>query len=345
MDYAALSAEQAFGGLRINLVPKEGGNSFKGSAFVTGVNSSWQASTMSQELVDKGLPQPNEMKRAYDINPSFGGPIVKERLWFHASARWQQNQNYVAGLYENANAGDPTKWTYAADTSKRGLFSITQNGVNTRLTVQAAQKHKFSAYYDNQTRDWDDGRAGVSPESIVAYRFPVLRLFQAGWTSPLTSRLLLEARYSNRGESFGNRPDLSGPWASMIPVFDQFNSLQYRGRGGDGGVSGLRGYSEQVINTAVATLTCVAGSHKAGFSDTWSDTKSSSVSNTSNLYFRFNNGVPNQFTMYGVPTTGESKVLGEIGLYAQDRWTRKRVKVTAGVRFDPARASVTSKRT
>ena len=31
VDYAAGSAEQAYAGLRINLVPREGGNAFKGS--------------------------------------------------------------------------------------------------------------------------------------------------------------------------------------------------------------------------------------------------------------------------------------------------------------------------
>jgi Carboxypeptidase regulatory-like domain len=337
VDYAAISAEQAFGGLRINLVPKEGGNDFRGSAFVTGVNSAWQGSNLSQELKDKGLPEPNEMKRAYDINPSFGGPLVREKLWFYSSARWQQNQNYVAGLYNNANAGDPTKWLYVQDPTQRGQFSLTQNGVNTRLTYQAAAKHKLSFYYDNQTRDWDDGRAGVSPESVVLYRFPVLRLAQAAWTSPLTSRLLLEVRYANRGESFGNLlPPEGDVWRSMIPVLEQSSNFQYRGRGGDGGVSGTFGFSAQNINNAVANVSYVTGSHsvKLGFSDTWSTTESSSNSNTSNLYFRFNNGIPNQLTMYGTPTTGASKVMGEIGVFVQDRWTRDRVTVNAGVRYD-----------
>ena len=39
------------------------------------------------------------MKQAYDINPSVGGPIMRDKLWFYASARWQTNQNYIAGLY------------------------------------------------------------------------------------------------------------------------------------------------------------------------------------------------------------------------------------------------------
>jgi hypothetical protein len=50
--------------------------------------------------------------------------------------------------------------------------------------------------------------------------------------------------------------------------------------------------------------------------------------------FRFNFGVPNQLTMYGVPLRGESLVKGELGLYAQDRWTINRWTFTGGIRYD-----------
>ena len=150
------------------------------------------------------------MKKAYDINPGVGGPLLREKLWFYSSARWQANQNYIAGLYYNKNEGDPTKWLYEQDTTRRGFFSLEQNGINTRLTWQAAQKHKIAFYYDYQSRIWDDTRAGVSPESAVAYRFPVLNLAQASWTTPLTNKLLVEVRYANRGEAFGNQLPADG---------------------------------------------------------------------------------------------------------------------------------------
>ena len=154
-------------------------------------------------------------------------------MWFYSSARWQENENYVAGLYYNANEGDPTKWLYVPDPSRRAFFHLDQHSVNTRLTWQAAQKHKLAFYYDNQWRVWDDGRAGVSPESFVNYRFPALNLAQATWTSPLTSRLLLEVKFSNRREAFGNKypPEGGDIWLSMIPVMEQSSSLQYRGKG------------------------------------------------------------------------------------------------------------------
>ena len=337
IDYGAISAEQPFGGLRIDIIPREGGNTLRGTVFATGVNSAWQGSNLSQELLDRGLPEPNEMKRAYDINPSVGGPVIRDRVWFYTSARWQENQNYIAGLYYNKNEGDPTKWLYEADTSRRGFFSLNQKGVNTRFTIQAAQKHKVGIYYDNQGRIWDDTRANVSPESAVAYRFPVLNLAQGSWTAPMTSRLLFEARVARRGEAFGNQlPAEDSVYRSMIPVLEQSTGMFYRGKGGNGGVSGLFGYSSQRINTATASMSYVTGAHsfKVGVSDTWASTVSTSDSNSRFMMFRFNNGIPNQLTMYGVPTRGESLVKAELGVFVQDRWTINRWTVNLGARYD-----------
>jgi hypothetical protein len=337
IDYAAVSAEQPFGGLRIDIIPREGGNSVRGVVYATAVNSSWQTSNLSDDLRNRGLPEPNEMKKAWDVNPSVGGPLLRDKLWFYTSARWQTNQNFIAGLYYNANEGDPSQWLYREDRSRRGFFSLEQNGINVRLTSQLAQKHKVSFYYDNQSRIWDDTRAGVSPESAVAYRFPVLNLAQAAWTAPMTNKLLLEARFARRGEAFGNQlPEAGSVYRDMIPVLEQSTNFFYRGKGGDGGVSGLFGYSSQKINTLVTSMSYVTGSHsiKVGFSDTWANTVSTSDSNSSYMQFRFNNGIPNLVTLYGVPTRGESLVKGEIGLYIQDRWTIDRWTVNAGVRYD-----------
>jgi hypothetical protein len=122
----------------------------------------------------------------------------------------------------------------------------------------------------------------------------------------------------------------------MVPVLEQSTNFFYRGKGGDGGVSGTFGYSSQKINTAVASMSYVTGSHsfKVGFSDTWASTVSTTESNSRYMMYRFNLGVPNQLTMYGVPVRGESLVKGEVGLYAQDRWTINRWTFTGGIRYD-----------
>ena len=153
----------------------------------------------------------------------------------------------------------------------------------------------------------------------------------------MTNKLLLEARYARRGEAFGNQlPEEGSVYRDMIPVLEQSNTFFYRGKGGDGGTSGLFGYSSQTINTLVTSMSYVTGAHslKVGFSDTWANTVSTSDSNSHYMQFRFNNGVPNQVTLYGVPTRGESLVKGEIGLFVQDRWTIDRWTINAGVRYD-----------
>ena len=121
VSYSAGSADQAFGGVQMNLIPREGGNVFKGSFFGTAVNSWFQNSNYTPELQAAGLRTPNSIKEVYDFNPGVGGPIVKDKLWFYSAARWQGTQTYVAGLYLNKNAGDPTKWTYEPDLEQPGV--------------------------------------------------------------------------------------------------------------------------------------------------------------------------------------------------------------------------------
>jgi hypothetical protein len=338
VEYAGVSAEQTFGGLRINLIPREGSNTFSGTVFVTAVDSGWQQDNISDELQMRGLPEPNAMKRMYDINPSGGGPILRDRLWFYSSGRWQEGSEYVAGVYENMNAGDPTKFTRVPDLTRRGVFYVRQRSGNTRLTWQATQRDKISFFIDNQWRYWDAVRPGVSPESSVYREFPVNHLAQVGWTSPLTNRLLFEARFANRGEAFSTwippRGDIYR--TTLIPVTEQSDGVWYRGKGGNGGANAIFGGNHQRVNMAIASMSYVTGSHafKVGFSDYWSTTDTWNDSNDHHISFRFNNAVPNQVTMHGTPFDGVSKVLADLGVYAQDRWTVSRLTLNMGVRYD-----------
>ena len=61
ISYAGGSAEQAYGGVQINMVPREGGNSFKGSFYGTGTNSSFQGHNITPELMAQGLTASNRI--------------------------------------------------------------------------------------------------------------------------------------------------------------------------------------------------------------------------------------------------------------------------------------------
>ena len=69
-----MSAEQDAGGVRSNLIPREGGNTFKGVVFGNYTNSSLNSRQRVGRAEAPGL-QSNSVDRLYDFNPSAGGGI------------------------------------------------------------------------------------------------------------------------------------------------------------------------------------------------------------------------------------------------------------------------------
>src|SRR5207244_5417806 len=81
------SAEMETGGVRVNIIPKSGGNLFKGSVFGSYTNHSLQSNNLSDDLKARGLPIADYVDSISDFNPTLGGPLVRDRLWFHVGYR------------------------------------------------------------------------------------------------------------------------------------------------------------------------------------------------------------------------------------------------------------------
>ena len=338
IDYAAISAEQMTGGVRLNYVPKDGGNRFSGSVFATGVNDKFQSGNLDEELIARGLTAPNKMKLTYDVNASVGGPIRTDKLWFYSAARWQDNESFVAGTFANKNAGDINSWTYEPDPTQQAIFFTKQQNVNSRLTWQANQANKFTFFGDNQWRDWDDARPIHSIEATTQYDFPRLFIAQTGWTSTVNSRLLLEARLQIKGESYLD----AAPTDEFIPVFEQSTGFFYRADARSfgnpvGAQTGGIPRIEQNLKTWLGNVSYVTGAHsfKAGYSHTWAESSTQQNDNDMSLGYQFNRGVPVQIFQRATPYFDGGYVMtAELGLFAQDRWTVDRMTVNMGVRFD-----------
>jgi len=348
VSYAAGSAEQAFGGVQMNLIPREGGNVFKGSMFATAVNSKFQADNYTEELQAAGLRAPNSIKLVYDVNPGGGGPIVKDRLWFYSAARWQTTQTYVAGLFENKNAGDPTKWTYEPDLDRQAVLPLVQKSANTRVTWQVTPRNKIAGFYEHQYRVWEQLTNTIAYESATKYDFPKNEFMTGSYTSPITNRLLLDARVSNivqgwkdRFPSGGDSLEFTKPlpdvFKSLIAVTEQGGSipnLLYRGAGqtGLGPFIRVQGW----IASAQASASYVTGAHalKVGFLNTWGTRHVDYENIDSSLQYRFNNGVPNLITEKATPYGFVNNLGSELGVFAQDKWTLDRLTLNLGARFD-----------
>jgi hypothetical protein len=348
VSYSAGAAEQAFGGVQMNMIPREGGNTFKGSFFATGVNENFQSNNYTSELQAAGLRAPNSLKVVYDVNPGGGGPIVKDRLWFYSAMRWQTTQSYQAGVWENRNAGNPARWDYDPDFSRRALQPLDQKSGNTRLTWQVSQKHKVAAFYEHQARIWEQISATISPESATKYDFPENEFITGSYSAPLTNRWLIDAkvsdiiqgwkdRYPDGGTSLEFGQPIPDVFKSLIAVTEQggiIPNLLYRGAGqtGLGPFIRVKGY----IASAQASASYVTGSHalKFGFLNTWGTRREDYTNIDANVRYRFNNGIPNQITQVATPYGFRSNLGSELGIYAQDRWTLDRLTLNVGARFD-----------
>jgi hypothetical protein len=343
IDYAAGLGDAATGGVKVNYVPKEGGNALRFSFFGTGVNSSFQGNNYSDELKARGLSKPNSLRKAYDVNGSAGGPIKRDSLWFFASLRRQMNSTYFANLYYNKNAGDPTKWNYDPDLGAQAYTQIIQPDINGRLTWQATPKNKIGFFHTHQPRDVFGDRSNVSPEAMNYFKFSTSRLTTVNWTSPVTNKLLIDARLATHGEELYNsvwNDDPNSVWRSLIAVTEQggaYPGLLYRGAGQAAGPTFIfAAMSAPNIWEIRGSVTYVTGSHalKFGIGDTWGRQYLLERDIHSSTSYRFNNGVPNQITMRASPVNRYDDLKAEMGLYVQDKWTMNRLTLSGGLRFD-----------
>ena len=67
-------ADVSAGGVRINMIPREGGNRFS-ALFTAWSDGAWQADNLTQRLKDQGLSAVGKIDKIYDFNFSMGGPV------------------------------------------------------------------------------------------------------------------------------------------------------------------------------------------------------------------------------------------------------------------------------
>ncbi|MEQ1729747.1 MAG: carboxypeptidase regulatory-like domain-containing protein [Vicinamibacterales bacterium] len=341
VDFAAGSAEMPNGGVRINVIPRDGGNTFKGTFFANGTKESWQNNNLSADLKARGLLSANTNKLQYDVNPGIGGPIIRDRLWFFAAARWNGNQNYVGGVFWNKDAYNPNVWTYTPDLTRPGVFRAVQRSVAANVTWQYDEKNKFNFLWDQQYRcQCTRPNVNVSPEAADTIVYPYRPFASASWSAPMTSRLLLEAGYSYRPEKwyYPRFPEQYGqPTLDMPGVIEQSTGLAYRAQSvGQSQVTQPDQITEGIVNNYRASMSYVTGSHsfKFGFGDSHSSRTAEVRDDNVHVVYRFNNGIPNQITEKATPYSRKENIGADLGIYVQDRWTVKKLTLNAGVRFD-----------
>ena len=190
LDTGGISAESEAGGANMNIVPREGGNRFSVYLLLNYTNSDLQNRNLSDGLRSRGVTVVPPVNEIYDYGFGFGGPIKKDKLWFYTAHRWWGFNTGLAGNFFNATQNT---LFYTPDLSRPAIANETQRDHNTRLTWQAAEKHKINLTYsyEQNCRCYFQSGAFRAPEAAVAYlQHPILYL--GSWTYPATNRFLFE---------------------------------------------------------------------------------------------------------------------------------------------------------
>jgi hypothetical protein len=335
--------EATTGGPQMNIVGKQGGNKFAGGFFISGTGSSFQGSNLTPEVIAKGLTATGDIRKLWEINPSLGGPIVRDRLWFFGTFRYLLSRQGVPSMWVNKNAGNPNAWTYDPDKSQQAINDGIWKQGNVRLTWQPTARNKFNFWSSVQyscvaCEQGGDGTglgfgASIrSPEAYTTNENHPSMLNQIAWQSPVTGRLLLEAN-AQLGAYFwwGSRQKNSYD-TTMIPVQElagPIPGINYRAENW----SGHKGYTN-IVNGSASYIT---GSHsaKVGFRlhSNIADYPINFYNNTQ-LNYQFTNGTPTNVVVNGDANAQQEQHQFMYALYAQDRWTVGRLSIQGGLRFE-----------
>ena len=353
------NAELHAGGVRSNYIPKSGGNVFSGVMFGAYAPGGMQSNNLDDDLIARGLGTPNGIKANWDINPGFGGPIVRDKVWFYFAARYNVSANYVDGLFANKNLGDPNAWQYEPDTSRQVFNESRQPDTQSRVTWQADARNRIGfLHYDTSYCFCPQDSSRARAEEAGGQRdYPLQRLIGGDWQMPANNNLLFEVRAQRYMSQSDDLPwdgldqtlrvwGPNGETGTIVPARDRRNlRMRYRGR------DDYR-WLTQRVNTVAGSVSYITGSHsfKVGFNDKFGGSHFIDW-DTVPVSYRIVNGTgtgtpyPDRIEMRAFPLPGpdgrdstqsgwRGDVDADLGFYVQDRWTMDQLTVNAGLRYD-----------
>jgi Carboxypeptidase regulatory-like domain len=341
----AESAEMQNGGLRINSTPKDGGNKFIGTFFAYGVGGGMQADNRS-DAVKAFVAEPPGIAYTWQVNPSFGGPLKRDKLWFYFTYKYEDNKTYVASS------------TFADGSQAYRQSMGNYSGVG-RVTWQASKRDKVRLYIEKQFNgEFYNGFNTLPTTTPEASTDAWGRGWvpQVKWTQTTSNKLLLEA-----GLSYYTQP-YEQSYTTGVGPRDLARLEQTTNRLSVAAGNTIPPYTSWTKSySSAASASYITGSHaiKTGMTMGWGTNSRTFHSNGEVNTLVFNAGLlgvpanpatnpvpctslpcPIGIAVSNGPTTSEQKVKSDLGFYAQDTWTMNRLTLNLGGRFDHFNAQV-----
>ena len=315
----------------MNMIPKDGGNTFSTTFSGLFTNKNLQQSNLSDELRSRGLTTVPKIVHIYDASGALGGPIRRDRLWFFTFHRISRTENDLPRVFYNTTHGTPF---YTPDLSRPGTAYDRFLSDGVRLTWQASTRSRVTVFADRQDECQCRRPAGsVAAEALNGWKFDPQGLYQASWRMPATNKLLFEAV---AGMIVSHWPNVPQPEVRTtdISILELSTGIRYNSWFDPGFSNGYGGPKDSDRSNQRLAVSYVTGSHsfKSGL-QVEEGNRVWSTQVMGDLGYQFLNGRPASIQQVATPFIEREKLL-MVGAFAQDQWTIKRMTVNAGVRFD-----------
>ena len=371
VEIAGMGAENGSGSTTINAIPREGSNTFTASLNTKYSGGGMQAENLTPELREFGI-EPPRMENIWRAAGTIGGPILRDRLWYYgAVARWGRRIQPPGGFFNrlqghnqfgsaeapfpDPRVGGPdeirdpfglrggpgaagfynTRTIFHELDPSRPAYDYDWNRTHAvRLTWQAAERHRFASFLDIQKdcRCTTGYTGQYAIENENGWDMWPNGVVQGSWTSPVTTRLLLEA-----GGGWQTASWVNFPATGVVDGQDR----HFRDAG-----TGYR-WGAPLLNIAPRARTgrsmeyfrmsYVTGSHnfrvgltlEQAFND-----EERTTGHQDTLWYLLFNGNPLRLYYYSQPYFQQERMNTELGLYVQDSWTVGNLTLTGGIRTD-----------
>jgi hypothetical protein len=326
VDTAGGTAENEVAGVVANIIPKQGGNTFSGYLFVGGTNDSLQGTNIDDELRARGARNPALTTKAWDFNPAFGGPIKKDKVWFYGSFRYAGSETQLANAFRDS---DPNDFAFTPDLNRPFIVPEHKYSETLRLTWQTTPNSKLALHGELDPGGNDTVSASATQTYEAAYHLSIQaeHLFQATWNWTATNKLLIELGQTVHPErwEYERHADVPANYSGVVELgtgvtfrapIDRIgqNSHNYDGK---------------------VTMSYVTGSHHLKVGTHWYSGSRTQFRFTNNdSYLNLLNGSPVSVTLRATPLAEDDNVKLNLGTFAQEQWTLKRLTLNMGVRFD-----------
>ncbi len=242
---SGFSAEQENAGILINMIPRDGGNSFSGTFALNGSSGRLQSKNLTDDLIARGAPVQGTGQKLYDAGGGGGGPLKRDRLWFYAAERWWNAANIIPGSFFTAiPQNSPLNVygnlpVYAPDLGRPAVNEAPNHDTNLRLTLQLtkAQKVSFFSELEGECNCYFSAASTRAPEAAhnITAPYGTKNLFQGNWTYVKGNHWLFSVGNSSY-LSASSRPEdehIAGVPLTAIPLNDLVTGFSWNAKGED----------------------------------------------------------------------------------------------------------------